>query len=130
MEAVEEVEMVPVVVTTPMEVVVEAATVPVKVVEAEPSSGTCRHSAQEVHSVRAPPGPEPEEPVSVVAPDDAGTPAPGRRSVQEASGPRMAQREAPGRCEARQRVPEPRVALRESPGPRVAWQRAPGLRVA
>jgi hypothetical protein len=34
MEAVEEVEMVPVVVTTPVEVVVEAATVPVKVVEA------------------------------------------------------------------------------------------------
>jgi hypothetical protein len=52
MEAVEEVEMVPVVVTTPVEVVVEAATVLVKVVEAEPSSGTCRHSAQEVHSVR------------------------------------------------------------------------------
>jgi hypothetical protein len=55
--------------------------------------------------VRARPGPKSEEPVSVSPSDYASTPAPARRSVQEAQ-------KAPWRCEARQRAPWPCVARR------------------
>jgi hypothetical protein len=87
-------------VTAPVEVV-EVATAPVKVVEAELSSSACKHSTQGAHSPRAPLEPELEEPAAVEAPDDVGTPAPAHRSMQEvvekAVWPRVARREALGR---------------------------------
>jgi hypothetical protein len=90
---------------------VEAETAPVTMVEeAEPSNSTRRYSAQEAHSRRAPPGQDLEKPAAVEAPDDVGTSALARRSVQVVAGPRVAQREAPGRWWAQQRTQEPRVA--------------------
>jgi hypothetical protein len=56
------------------------ATAPVEV--AKLSNGT-RRRAQGPHSARAPPGPEPKEPVSVLAPHDTGTPTPARHNAQE-----------------------------------------------
>ena len=62
------------------------------------------------------------------APNDAGTPAPAKRTaqVQEvAPGPRVAQQETPGPRTARQEVLGPRVARRWAPGPRWAQQGSP-----
>jgi hypothetical protein len=105
----------------------EAETAPVIVVEeAEPWSSARRHGAEEAHSLHAPLVEEPEKVATVEAPDDAGTPAQARRSVQVVAGPRVARVEAP----------EPRVARRGAPsalGPRVARRGAPralGPRVA
>jgi hypothetical protein len=65
----------------------EAETAPVIVVEAaEPSNGAHRHSTQEAHSPRAPPGQEPEKPAVVEALDGVGTPALARCSVQVVAG--------------------------------------------
>jgi hypothetical protein len=72
-------------------VVEEAETAPVTVVEAEPWSGTCRHSAHEAHSPRAPLVEELEKAVAVEALDDAGTLARARCSVQVVARPRVAQ---------------------------------------
>jgi hypothetical protein len=83
-------------VCAPME---EVKTAPVTVVEeAEPWSGTCRHSAQETRSSSAPPMEEPEKAAAVEAPDGVGTPARARCSVQVVAGPRV----------ARPKVPSPR----------------------
>jgi hypothetical protein len=108
-------------------IAVEAETAPVKVaVEAEPSSGARGHSAKEAHSLQAPPRPKPEQSVSVSAPDDAGTPAPTRRSGQEALRPCVAQPEAPGPNVARQEISWPHLAQQWVSGPRVAQQRVSG----
>jgi hypothetical protein len=130
-EVVEEVE------TAPMEV--EAAeTAPVTIMEAEPSSGAHRHSAQGTHSPRAPPGPAAEERASVEALDGGGTPEPARRSVQVSSWPHVVRQEKPGRCwaqlkapgpGARQTASGPRVARPEAPSPPRVQQRAPEQRV-
>jgi hypothetical protein len=99
----------------------ESKTVPVTVVE-EPElwSGARRHGAEEAHSLQAPLVEEPEKVAAVEAPDDAGTPAQARRSVQVVAGPRVARRGAPW-------APGPRVArlgASRAPGPRVARQGA------
>jgi hypothetical protein len=110
----------------------EAETAPVTVVEeAEPWSGARRHGAQEAHSLRAPLMEEPEKATVVEAPDDAGTPARARCSVQVVAGPRVAREEAPEPHVARRGapgVPGPRVARRGVPGPRVAQPKAPSPR--
>jgi hypothetical protein len=80
--------------------------------EAEPWSGARRHGAQEAHSLRALLVVEPEEPVLVPAPYDGGTPAPARRSVQGAPGPRVEREGTPGTRVARARA--------GAPGPLVA----------
>jgi hypothetical protein len=67
----------------------ETKTTPVTVVEAELWSGTCRHSAQEAHSPRAPLVEEPGKATAVQAPDGAGTPARALCSVQVVAGPRV-----------------------------------------
>jgi hypothetical protein len=110
---------------------VEAATAPVKVVvEAELSGGDRRQSTQEAHSARAPPGPEPERPMSVPATDDVSTPAPARLSVQGVPGPRVARERVQGPQVAREEAPGPCMAQETVSGPRVAQEKAPGPRVA
>jgi hypothetical protein len=74
----------------------ESETVPVTVVEAEPWSGARRHGAEEEHSLQAPLVEEPQKVAAVEAPDDTGTPARARRSVQVVTGPRVARVGAPG----------------------------------
>jgi hypothetical protein len=111
----------------------ESETVPVTVVE-ELWSGARRHGAEEAHSLQAPLVEEPEKVAAVEAPDDAGTPAQARRSVQVVAGPRVARVEAPEPRVARRGAPwapGPRVARRGAPatsGPRVAWPKAPSPR--
>jgi hypothetical protein len=118
----------------------ELKTVPVTVVE-EPElwSGAHRHGAEEAHSLQASLVEEPEKVAAVEAPDDAGTPAQARRSVQVVAGTRVARVEALGLCVARRGAPwalGPRVARLGAPwapGPRVARRGAPvtpGPRVA
>jgi hypothetical protein len=80
----------------------ESETIPVTVEEAEPWSSARRHGAEEAHSLRAPLVEEPKKVAAVEAPNDAGTPARARRSVQVVAGPHVARVEAP----------EPRVARR------------------
>jgi hypothetical protein len=79
---------------------VEAVWAPVEESETVPARCTRRHGAEEAHSLQAPLVEEPEKVSAVEAPDDAGTPARARRSVQVVAGPRVARVEAP----------EPRVA--------------------
>jgi hypothetical protein len=100
----------------------ESKTVPVTVLE-EPElwSGARRYGAEEAHSLQAPLVEEPEKVAAVEAPDDTGTPAQARRSVQVVAGPRVAWRGAPW-------APGPRVARLGAPwapGPRVARRGAP-----
>jgi hypothetical protein len=64
----------------------EPQTAPVRVVEGEPWRSACRHSAQEAHSLRAPPVEELEKAVAVEAQGGAGTPARARCSVQVVAG--------------------------------------------
>jgi hypothetical protein len=100
----------------------ELETVVVTVVEeAELWSGARRHGAEEAHTLQVPLVEKPEKVAMVEAPDDAGTPARARCSVQVMAGPRVMRVEAS----------KPRVVRRGAPvtlGTRVARPKAPNPR--